>query len=340
MTAAYARLRVWGALPERYSGLQVAASTMDAEGRIVALLVAPGVVCNGRRPPRKPYAATALVVDGAEVTEVVLPELDLHGPKIDVLGNGFVLAGARCRVPPALTGVTGAAIRAQIPRNALVVDAGGAIVRAFHVGDGIEQLMTGRDGDLWISYFDQASLYAPLPDRPAWAFRRKGARKRRAGPLRRGSDILPGLIRWTADGDVARWPKRDRGDTVDWIDCYALNVGRDRTWAYPYPDFPLVEIDRAGLLRVLSAPVRGASGILVAGDRVAFVTGQGHGAPDAGRYGVTYARTGDGIEAVSTVPLVLPSGLRPETWASGIVARDDRMWVRFGNDRTWYVLTL
>ena len=35
--------------------------------------------------------------------------------------------------------------------------------------------------------------------------------------------------------------------SYNWTDVYALNVGRDYTWAYPYTGFPPVEIDHRGV---------------------------------------------------------------------------------------------
>lgn len=42
----------------------------------------------------EPYDATAVVIDGSDRYEVEIHGLDLRFPKIDTLGDGFVLAGA------------------------------------------------------------------------------------------------------------------------------------------------------------------------------------------------------------------------------------------------------
>ncbi|GIG93269.1 hypothetical protein [Plantactinospora endophytica] len=153
---------------------------------------------------------------------------------------------------------------------------------------------------------------------------------------------LPGLIRWTATGDPAWYAIQDGYSSPSgWVDCYALNVGARRVWAYPYPGFPLVEIDQRGVRCVRRTSVRSASGVIVADDRVAFIAGQGRGPGAAGNYLVTFARIIDGpVETTTTTPLLLPSGQRPTTWARRTVCRDNRMWMQFDDERTWYTLDI
>ncbi|MEU6076043.1 hypothetical protein [Micromonospora sp. NPDC047074] len=330
MSGQAAQLRVWRTLPDHYADRKVAASTVDAAGRVIALLVAPDATCTERGAALQPYAATAVVIDGGDVTEVTIPELDLRFPKIDVLGDGFVLAAARCRMPTGPAATTVAELEAQIPHNARIVDADGSTRTTFHAGDGIGQLMVDQAGNIWISYFDEASVCAPHP-----------VRQDRTQPPHRTSMSMPGLIRWTATGDAAWYATQDRNGPASWVDCYALNVGTHRTWAYPYQGFPLVEIDQDGVRCVRRTPVRSAGGVIVAGERVAFVGGQGHGPQAAGRYLVTFSRIIDGpVEATTTAPLLLSTGHRPTTWARRTVCRDNRMWMQFGDGRTWYVLTM
>jgi hypothetical protein len=330
VTGPTARLRIWGTLPDRYADRKVAASTIDAGGRIIALLVGTEVGCSEQGAVAHPYAATVVVMDGDDITEVVLSDLDLRFSEIDVLGDGFILAAARCRMPTGPAAATVAELEAQIPHNARILAADGSTRTTFHAGDGIEQLMTDRAGNIWISYFDEASICAPHL-----------ATQHRGQPPQRFTMSMPGLIRWTADGDAAWYAVHDANGPASWVDCYALNVGVDRVWAYPYTAFPLVEIDRNGVRCVHRTPVRSASGVAVAGERVAFVAGQGHGAKAAGRYLVTFAQIVDGpVEATTTANLLLPTGRRPRTWARRKVCRDNKIWMQFDDERTWYVLAL
>ncbi|MCX5329997.1 MULTISPECIES: hypothetical protein [unclassified Streptomyces] len=51
---------------------------------------------------------------------------------------------------------------------------------------------------------------------------------------------------------------------------FVLDVDRRATWAYPYRDFPLLEIRDGRPVRVRTSPVRYAHGVLVHGEHVAF----------------------------------------------------------------------
>ncbi|MEV7624428.1 hypothetical protein [Actinoplanes sp. NPDC089786] len=319
-----AHARLWGTLPSRYADRRVATSTVDAAGRIVAFLVAPDARCWVRGPAPDPYTATIVVLDGKDVTEVAVPDLDLHFPKVDVLGDGFVLADARCRMPEGPAPESVAELEAQIPRNARVIGADGSTRGTFHAGDGIEYLMTDAAGDIWIGYFDEASVCVPLPERPP----RSRGRAEPARPFRTMLD-RPGLIRWTGDGTAAWLAAYDgNGPRSGWLDCYSLNVGATRTWACPYTGFPLVEIDGAGVRCVRRNPIHWAFAVLVAGDRLAFAT------YDDGEVTMRFGRVTDGpIEATTSEPLHLP-GSAPRA----VAARDDRMWMAVGS--SWHVVTI
>lgn len=167
MRAHDGRLRVWATLPDRYSNRQIAASTIDAHGRIVALVVDPDVECAQRGGSSAPYDATLVLVDGQDCHETLAQDLDLRFPKIDVLDDGFVLAAARCRMPSGPPATTFDELEAEVPWNALVLDAAGDRKAAFHVGDAIEHLMTDIAGTIWVGYFDEASICAPHPVRPS-----------------------------------------------------------------------------------------------------------------------------------------------------------------------------
>jgi hypothetical protein len=303
VTAHTARLREWGTLPERYADRPVTASTIDAAGRIVALL-----------------AGAAVVVDGAGLTELEIPALDLRHPRIDTLGDGFVVADARCEMPSGPSARTVAELEAQIPHNAHIIAADGTATTTFHAGDGIADLLTGPAGDIWISYTGEASICAPDP------------RRTPGRPPFRTSMTRPGLIRWTPAGDAAWYAASDLSGPAMGVGCHALNVGAGRTWAYPRPGFPLVEADRTGVRCDRRTPVHSARGVIVSGDRVAFV---------ARDPVVTFARSTEGpIEAVATAPLLLPDGREPPAPIRRTVCRDNRMWLQFQNQRMWYVLSL
>ncbi|ONI71501.1 hypothetical protein BWI15_15080 [Kribbella sp. ALI-6-A] len=78
----------------RFSDEQFVASSVDLDGRLIALIadaVTPAAV-------DRPYRARAVVVGPSDVTiDVELEPLDAEYPMIDALGDGFVVADARNR---------------------------------------------------------------------------------------------------------------------------------------------------------------------------------------------------------------------------------------------------
>jgi hypothetical protein len=262
----------WGTLPDG----PVASSTVDAFGRVIAL-----------------YADGDLRVDGTSCGRVPDPG---RYPAIDAAGEGFVLVNGRCRIRSGF----------EAPRNGRILDSTGRTVTEFHAGDGIEALVTGPAGEIWISYFDEASIAD--------------------GGLR----YHPGLIRWTAAGEPV-WRALDDPVRLSWMDCYALNVGERRTWAVPYTGVPLVEVGHDGIRSVRQSPLRRPRGVAVSGADAVFLSIAGeHGGY---RWHLEPAVLTEG-EVVSgpSVPLDLPSGFTPSRW----VCRGDRMWLQCGH--TWYVL--
>ncbi|MEU6725854.1 hypothetical protein ABZ917_19300 [Nonomuraea wenchangensis] len=173
--AADHRLALHATLPDRYAHHEVLASTIDHRGRLAALVADPaeGFTSiphfSALRPPPC-YDATAVICDGAaEIREITLTDLDLWFTHIDTLGDGIVLAAARCEP----VGVEIERYRWLVPEDELhltdnvrVIDGGGQTQSAFYAGDGIEQLMTDPQGNIWASYFDESN-YSPTRTAPA-----------------------------------------------------------------------------------------------------------------------------------------------------------------------------
>lgn len=152
---------------------------------------------------------------------------------------------------------------------------------------------------------------------------------------------MPGLIRWTSAGEPAWYATFDRIGPGSWIDCYALNVGADQTWAYPYTGFPLVEIDATGIRWTRRTPIHFASAVLVDGDNVAFLAADTGPRKIPGHYTVTLTRSQNGpLETVASASLRLPDGTRPYTWARRTVCRGNQAWLQFHDERTWYRIEL
>ncbi|MEU0566704.1 hypothetical protein ABZ297_15100 [Nonomuraea sp. NPDC005983] len=319
------RLALHATLPDSYARHEVLASTIDHRGRLAALVADPaqGFVPTPDRfwlrpPPR--YDATAVVCDGAETREIRLTDLDQWFTDIDTLGDGIVLAAARCEP----VGIEIERYQEPVPEDELhlthnvrVIDGGGQIQSAFYAGDGIEQLMTDARGAIWISYFDESNYWFPNPD----------------GTRSYGFAI--GLARWGSDGGQP-WMAPFHTPDVFWCDCYALNVGRDVVHACPYTDFPLIEIDSHGVRSITPNPITRCHGLAISGAEIAFL--DQHRAGGGFRWEIRRGRRQSGAVTESDrLNLLLPHDRHPTGWARGKIGRDETLWLHEdGDPRHWY----
>jgi hypothetical protein len=84
----------------------------------------------------------------------------------------------------------------------------GVKVLDFYAGDAITDLQCDSRNGIWTCYSDEAF-----------------------------GNTLSGIVRFSRDGAVSSYL------TGDVMDCYALNAGRDATWACWHTDFPLIRLD-------------------------------------------------------------------------------------------------
>jgi hypothetical protein len=212
----------------------------------------------------------------------------------------------------------------------------GAPLTTFHAGDDVQHLLTDKHDNIWTGYGDEAVLCAQSPNR-----RRARSAATTPQPVPRMTMSMPGLVRWSRDGSPAWYATRDPIGPGSWVDCYALNVGADGTWAYPYTGFPLVEIDATGIRWTRRTPVHFASAVLIDGDNAAFLAADKGPSKIPGHYTVTLTQGQNGVlEPVASAPLLLPDGTRPEAWARRTVCRGDQAWLQFRDQRTWYHIEL
>ncbi|MEV4094779.1 hypothetical protein [Streptosporangium saharense] len=323
--AADCRLALHATLPGRYARYEVLASTIDHRGRLVALVSNPAQGFTPiprssklRPPPR--YDATAVICDGVETHEIPLTELRLRFTHIDTLGDGVVLVAARCEP----VGIDFERYQKSVPEDELhltdnvrAIDEGGQTRSAFYAGDGIEQLMTDAQGNIWTSYFDESNYWSPNLDGT------------------RSYGCMIGLARWNSDGGPP-WMAPSHTPGVFWCDCYALNVGHDVIHACPYTDFPLIEIDADGIRSITPNPVNRCSGLAVSGSELAFF--DQHRARGGFRWEIRRAlRQGGAVTETEREHLLLPGDRHPTGWARGRIGRDGTLWLHEdGNPRRWY----
>jgi hypothetical protein len=323
--AADRRLALQAALCSRYDSLEVLASSVDHQGRLVALLADPDQGFEPipyfsvlRPPPR--YDAFAVISDGELTREIGLGSLDLWYNRIDTLGDGVVLCAARCGpsgVDHRRQGEPVPDEELQLTRNLRVFDGDGRCHAAFYAADAIEQLMTDPHGNIWTGYFDESSYWAPNPDGT------------------RSYTFMMGLARWGLDGRP-RWMASSDAPGVGWADCYALNVGRHTVHACPYREFPLVRIGADGRWDATPNPVTRCTGLAVSGDELAFLAQRRNDGEY--RWEIRRARREDGaVVETGREPLLLPDGRQPTGWARGKLGRDCALYLyEDGDPRTWY----
>lgn len=213
---------------------------------------------------------------------------------IDLLPNqGFVLADSRVGRTP----------EGFLQKNAMTFDKNGAQVAEFCLGDGIEHLLTDAKGEIWTGYFDEG-VYASEP-----------------------SFGSTGLVRWSPQGERLWCYEPPQGiDLID--DCYALNVGAEKTWMSYYSSFPLVGIRNGAVEGAYQTPVSGCRAITVHRNRVLFI-GDHQGAWQA----TLCDLSNDGAAPVVIGELRLPEGLKMES--GQFVARGSRLYLRV--NRNWFV---
>jgi len=187
--------------------------------------------------------------------------------------------------------------------NAYVVAVPGGLLRAFHIGDAVQDVLV-CGGLLVVTYFDEGVF---------------------------GSGTLgpEGLAVFDLEGHL-QWGYRTQFGSagVDISDCYcACTDGAQRVWFHPYTKFPVVELDVATRRqRVLQVPkfLRGSTGLTTDGrvfvfhspnaaksELVRWAPGEAHAMP-AGRetshlrglWGLRFLRM-----AATGYDVIVPSGV-------------------------------
>jgi len=131
--------------------------------------------------------------------------------------------------------------------NAEFYDQYGQRTRRAFFGDGIESVQVDRNGEIWVSFFDEGVF---------------------------GDDLIghPGLIRFNAQGELVWSFTPPEG--YDYIcDCYALNIADDGAWAYYYTPFSVVHVDWDGDATGYNNEFAGAKAIVVHPQRIMLYGG-------------------------------------------------------------------
>jgi hypothetical protein len=210
----------------------------------------------------------------------------------------------------------------------------GATLREFILGDGIEDVQTTNEGDIWVSYYDQGTcvgVWSVDESAPAKPFD--------PAVLSDGSkNEHSGLLRTTPDGRISwRFTATATIEPIFW--CNALNVAGDASVAWAcYEVFPglsetcsIVGIRRDGSRRLWHLDQKAGRGLAVYGDTI--VIGGGYG-DDAGSLTLGRMSESGTVEDVRPVPRIRGEKAdRARVIGRGPIAH----WIR---GTRWYVLDL
>ncbi|WP_107655443.1 hypothetical protein [Nocardia suismassiliense] len=307
--AAERQLVLHATLPQRYARFEVLAATIDHLGRLLAVLIDPAQVPSARAPIPH-YDATVVICDNGDVDEIPLHGLDQWFSQIDVLGDGIILGAGRIeRVQPTAS---------TLPRNLVAFDSTGHQQGSCYAGDAIAELLTDPYGRIWISYRDESTFVFAEPD-GTW-----------------GTGHMIGLARWDTLDSSPWFASDDTGNQVDWCDCYAVNVGRTRTYACPYTKFPLVEMDANRVRSITENSITSCGGLVVSDATFGFF--DQHRRKGKLSWMIRKGELQDGvITETENEELVLPDARRSKVWARGKIGRDSTLWLHEdGNHRQWY----
>jgi hypothetical protein len=198
--------------------------------------------------PDEPASVVIAAYGRADLSPVeIVPvnALPTSFPMIQPLaGRGYLVVDPRCEWHP--EGATG---------NALVLRHDGAILDEGCLGDGVSRLQTDSDGSIWAGYFAEGVTGANGWGDP--------------GPRPLGA---AGIVQWSAAFEK-QWEQPGLEPGV--ADCYALNVDEASVWACTDPGFPVLEIRDGHTTVSATTDVNAPRGLVVSGDRIAFIGGRG-----------------------------------------------------------------
>ena len=181
--------------------------------------------------------------DDGTVRSATISKPPLTPDYVQPLGDGFLLASARCSHD-----------ESGAERNALVCRETGQLRASMTLGDGILDVRTTSEDQIWVSYFDEGVL-----GNCGWGS---------PGPAPIGA---PGIVRFDRNGRIEFRYDAEAAGTDMICDAYAMNVDEHGTvWTCFYTEFPIVRI-RDGTYQRWEYGRAGASALAVKGQRALMV---------------------------------------------------------------------
>jgi len=120
-------------------------------------------------------------------------------------------------------------------KNCKIFDQNGKKIREFCIGDGIQEIQTNKNSEIWVSYF----------------------------PIGKS-----GLICFDINGNIC-YEYKPMNDNLFISDCYALNVfSENEVYIYFYTEFFLLKILNKQIDRYWKFPIIGSDTIVISGNKV------------------------------------------------------------------------
>jgi hypothetical protein len=290
---------------------KIIAFNISSNGEALLLIAAPQyeAISHGREQKglaifpltraKKSYPLTFFRFSGNRLLQKTeITDLEITFPMVQVLPNEqILLVGARCDFK-----------NGNPDKNAVVFDKEGKVLHQFVMGDGINDVQTTDEGDIWVSYFDEG-VFGNF----GWT-----------EPM--GS---AGLNCFDSKGQILwRFIPPQGFDSI--CDCYALNVTQNIAWACYYTDFPLVKINSDKQVEGWNNTIGGANALAINNDGVLLWGGYGNK-----RTRCVLQKFGDKTLIESReVSLSLPDGF--DLAEAEVVGRGSALHTFTGNK--WFVL--
>lgn len=235
-------------LAEVLNGYTIVDSSLGPKGEVCILAVnQPPERIDGMFPPvqtKECYDYKAIILSKGNTKEVLLKNQKWNYHFIQPIDDyNILLVCARSHLYE----------NGTFDRNARVFDSAGNLVRAFLLGDGIQNVFVTEKNNIWTSYFDEGIF-----GNYGWG-----------QPI--GSE---GLRCWDSSGNALYQYPNIESHFIS--DCYALNVISDHeVYFYFYTDFELGRYYE-GSIDYIKPDVEGADGFSIYEDYVLFRGGYGN----------------------------------------------------------------
>ncbi|WP_028390720.1 hypothetical protein [Bacillus cihuensis] len=185
------------------------------------------------------------------VQKIIIPPVKEQFHYAQPLGDNWLLVNGR--------------VENDKTHNAFVYDENKNVMSSFHMGDGIEDVQTTKNGDIWTSYFDEGVFGDSIGASGLLCFDKKGVK------------IF----------DFVRFVQTPSNNEIPFMDdCYALNVYSNETiYLYYYSDFPFLALHNKTDYELYNdklfkeSPIEGSHAFSIWKDNILF----GHGYDDKGK---------------------------------------------------------